>query len=161
MKLAGSIFVYGTLLDPDVRAAVLGAPASPITTASLTGWRRVPVKGELFPMLVSDPAGKVDGELIHLRSDTEWRRIEYFEGDMQVLRPVDVRRADGVLVKAVACMATKGIAPAPGTWDLAAWAAQHKARYLSATVAYMSSFALHDVQFAMAQWSQRMRRAEA
>ncbi|MBL8834369.1 MAG: gamma-glutamylcyclotransferase, partial [Rhodospirillales bacterium] len=44
-------FFYGTLIDPDVRRAVLGrlAPAS-VEPATLKGWRRFSAKGVTFPI---------------------------------------------------------------------------------------------------------------
>ena len=63
-----SCFFYGTLIDPDVRAAVLGrlgdrAPAIPDT---LAGWQAVGVRGRVYPVIV--PASEYSLRTVRLVS---------------------------------------------------------------------------------------------
>src|SRR5690606_32610492 len=85
-------FFYGTLLDDDVRAAVLGrtAPACAPVPAVLAGFRRVPVSGRSFPALIADPRGRVDGALLAGLDAAAAARLSYFEGPEYdpLLRPV-------------------------------------------------------------------------
>ena len=52
-------FFYGTLLDPDVTALVLGRrlPPAAFVPASLPGHARRRAKGVSYPILVRDPRG--------------------------------------------------------------------------------------------------------
>lgn len=149
------LFAYGTLMDPDVRAFVLGRGGGPVTAARLTGWRRAPVAGESFPMLVADAGGAVDGLLVELQSDGERERVQFFEGVRQVLAPVTAVCATRGPIDALACLSGAGLVAGDGDWDLARWQAAHKARYLPATVEYMAGFGRHDVETALRLWSLR------
>ncbi|MEE8559476.1 MAG: gamma-glutamylcyclotransferase family protein, partial [Alphaproteobacteria bacterium] len=75
-------FFFGTLMDPDVRALVIGgpAPASRIEPATLAGFRRVHVAGRSYPMLISDALGRVEGCLVRGLDGRARARIGQFEG---------------------------------------------------------------------------------
>jgi len=56
------LFFFGTLLDRELREAVLGRapPAGAVEPAVACGFRRVAVAGRPYPMLVAAAAGRVD-----------------------------------------------------------------------------------------------------
>lgn len=152
------LFAYGTLMDPDVRAVVLGREAGPVTAARLSGWRRAPATGEGFPMLLPDPGGSVDGLLVGPLSDTERRRVQFFEGVRQVLATVPVVCAARGPLTALACLGAQGpdvqgLTAGEGDWHLAGWQASHKSWYLPATVDYMACFGRTDLDTALRRWT--------
>ena len=56
-------FFYGSLLDNDVTALVIGRrlPPSAWVPATLTGFSRRKAKGVTYPVAIRDPKGKVEG----------------------------------------------------------------------------------------------------
>src|SRR6202040_1632036 len=59
-------FFYGTLLDRDVTALVLGRrlPASAFVPAILPGWSRWRVQGSSYPISVPDRKGVISGAIV-------------------------------------------------------------------------------------------------
>jgi gamma-glutamylcyclotransferase (GGCT)/AIG2-like uncharacterized protein YtfP len=160
-------FVYGTLLDDDVRALVLGrgAPAGPATPASLSGFRRVPVAGHSFPALIADPRGRVEGALIAGVGIAEAARLSYFEGpEYQALRR-PVERAEGtagdawLFVPAPRQPFMPGLRPRPGSWDLASWQRRHKAGYLRGLRRAMAAAPAPLLAELRQAWQERVRQA--
>ena len=127
-------FFYGTLVDADVRRAVLG-PQAPqrIEPATLRGWRRAPVRGRTYPVIVADPAAEVDGVLARGLSAAAKHRLERYEDvDLYALAELDVLPAGRAQpVPALVFVArTTGVPLAPGTWEFAPWQRRYKQRYL-------------------------------
>lgn len=79
-----SLFVYGSLLFPDVlRVLIDRLPQSVPVVAR--GWRVVALPNVVYPGLVPD-AGEAHGRLpINLTAE-EWRTIDAFEDDLYELR---------------------------------------------------------------------------
>jgi hypothetical protein len=90
---AAPLFVFGTLLDPVVRARVLGRPERPRETvpALLDGCERVRARGRRYPVLIRDPEGAVDGLLLIRLSAQERARLGVYEGGEYRLARVRVR----------------------------------------------------------------------
>jgi Gamma-glutamyl cyclotransferase, AIG2-like len=127
-------FFYGTLVDPDVRRAVLGpyAPRS-VEPASLSGWRRVPVRGKTYPVIVADPAATVDGVLARGLNAAARRRLEHYEGDdLYAVADVEVALTDRLRLVPARVFVAKaaGIHRGRGTWTIATWRRRHKRRFL-------------------------------
>lgn len=75
------LFAYGTLMWPEVLAAVIGRPLSG-TPATLSGFRRMRVKEELYPALVKSYSREaVKGILYRDLTEEEFRFLERFEGE--------------------------------------------------------------------------------
>ena len=160
-------FVYGTLLDDDVRAAVLGraGPGEPPIAATLAGFRRVPVTGQSFPALIVDPRGRVEGALVAGIAIVEAARLSYFEGpEYQPLRK-RVERADGAAVDAWLFVPAPrqpfapGLRPRPGQWDLATWQRRHKAGYMRGLRSAMASPSKAVIAELRQAWQERARQA--
>ncbi|MFC7331801.1 gamma-glutamylcyclotransferase family protein [Rhodocista pekingensis] len=149
------LFAFGTLMDAEVRALVLGraSPDAEARPAVLPDHRRVRVAGEVYPAVVPDPGGAVAGLLLPLRSAGECERVQYFEGLHQILRDHTVRcRRDGP-VTALVCTSADTLRIEAEAWSFAAWRARHKAVYLPATAAYMAGFGRVGVRDALAGWA--------
>jgi hypothetical protein len=129
---ARTFFFYGTLLDADVRALVLGAAApAALEAATLTAWRRVAHPRETYPMIVPAPSAAVEGAIARgLAADTVARLVTY-EGPEYRIAAVEVRLADGTGVAAEVFVPIAPLAGADAPWDLASWQRRHKARYLA------------------------------
>lgn len=150
------LFCFGTLLDAEVRALVIGraVPDSAIAPAALPGFRRVAVPGETYPALVVDPAGMVEGLIVGPLTARELERVQFFEGFEYALEEIEVLSA-GTACRALACLATEELIPGAAPWDLTAWAAAHKPRFLDDSAVYMEQFGQMDVYAADAVWVAR------
>nr|WP_232479079.1 gamma-glutamylcyclotransferase family protein [Roseomonas rosulenta] len=92
------MFVYGTLLDPDVLARVSGEPAlvRRLRGARLDGWRRVFLRDTPYPTLVPQRGAMVEGAVLRV-GDAVLARLSAYEGSAYVLTPIGVRTARGAL----------------------------------------------------------------
>jgi hypothetical protein len=127
-----TFFFYGTLLDADVRALVMGAGApATLEPATLTAWRRVAHPRETYPMIVPAADAEVEGAIARdLTEDTVARLVTY-EGPEYLIAAVDVRLADGTQVAAEVFVPISPPVGADTPWDLATWQRRHKQRYLA------------------------------
>jgi len=126
------LFFYGTLMDLDVLARVLGRPVAPgiLQVATLSGWRRVRAAGEAYPILLADPAGMVEGRLASGLSAEDVARLDRYEGDSY--ERVEISVSAGGKPRAVQIYRPRAHVQAdPKPWDFAAWVATEKAGFLS------------------------------
>ncbi len=125
------LFVYGTLLDADLRRAILGPGARQLreTTAALIGYRRVALPGGTYPTLRRDPAARVDGSVLEGLDRTMEARVVASEGDefLYASRPVRVAGRRPVMA---GLFLPRLPPPAGPPWDLEDWRRRHKARVL-------------------------------
>ncbi len=127
-------FFFGTLMDADVRALVLGRamPADAIGPATILGFRRVFVADRSYPMLTPERRGRVDGLLAHGLDGAAKARIGHFEGDEYRFEARAVCLAGGASTDALVAMVRKGVVPSPRSWELVPWQRRHKRGFLSA-----------------------------
>lgn len=88
-----ALFVYGSLLVPRVRSRLLGRDVLAVP-ARLEDHERKGIKNEIYPALRHRPGARVSGELL-LVSGRELARLDAYEGELYVRRPVTVVLADG------------------------------------------------------------------
>jgi hypothetical protein len=134
MGMSSTMFFYGTLMDRDVLALVLGRAVSPahVKRGTLDGWRRVPVAGKTYPMVVEHPGGRVDGVLVDHLSDGDIFRLAAYEGQDYATAMVDVRPAKGGARQRVAMfVCLPHVVAVDGPWSYARWKAAHKSRTLA------------------------------
>ncbi len=86
------LFLYGTLLDPPLLAALAGRVV-PLTPATLHGWRRVALRGSRYPTLRRGRE-TVEGALATVDRRT-LARLASYEGPSYRLISVIVRTARG------------------------------------------------------------------
>jgi hypothetical protein len=129
---ARTFFFYGTLLDADVRALVMGAGApAEIAPATLRAWRRVAHPRETYPMIVPAADVAVEGAIARdLAEDTVARLVTY-EGPEYRIVAVEVQLAAGGPVAAEVFVPIAPLVGADAPWDLASWQRLHKQRYLA------------------------------
>ena len=86
------LFLYGTLLDPDLLAAFAGR-AVPSTPATLRGWRRVALRDSRYPTL-RRARGAVLGVLVTVDRPS-LARLAAYEGPSYRLTPIVVTTVRG------------------------------------------------------------------
>lgn len=90
------LFVFGTLLDADIRRIVLGPRARPLRFGvCVTGFRCHRVEGETYPLLVqqdaaSEAVNAVHGALVHGLCPHALARLRFYEGPGYALRTMTV-----------------------------------------------------------------------
>lgn len=134
-------FFFGTLMDPNVRELVVGRPlpASRSEPATLMGFRRVCVAGRSYPMLVPDPAGRVEGCLVRGLDAGAKVRIGVFEGDEYRPERHRVHLTGGARVEAYVFMAATGMRAGGTPWQLSTWQQRHKRAFLERARAWFEA----------------------
>ena len=138
-----SMFFFGTLMDADVLAAVLGRlPATQDREAAFArGWRRVFVASRPYPMLIPQSGGRVEGLLVSGLSEREYERLGFYEGWEYVTAPVSVRTLAGRAVETEMFTCSDGILSDNRDWRLDVWQRKHKPAALVAAAEIMARFA--------------------
>jgi len=143
------LFVYGTLMDADVRSLVLGRPleAAQLQPAALKHMRRVYIAGRLYPMIVPRRGAAVDGLLLSGLSDEDYARLDAFEGadygrERQTVSPLADDGSEGEPLLAW-IYRTRGLGPRPSPreWRLEPWRQREKPVFLRAAKAWLAELA--------------------
>ncbi len=124
-------FVYGTLLDRDVRFAVLGDRADVLaeTPATLLGHRCVAVPSATYPTLRHDAGGRVAGLVVAGVDGEMARRLADYEGDEYAVGFVGVHTEAGVRMRA-RCFLPRRRPRCAAPWDFARWRRCHKPAFM-------------------------------
>ena len=125
-------FFFGTLMDLDVLARVIGRPVDPaeLTVAEIDDYRRVRAVHEPYPVLVPAPGTTVEGRLMRPRSAWEAARVAWFEEGEYAERRWRVRTHDGGTVAARIFFGLPVLGATPEAWELDAWTRTEKASFL-------------------------------
>ena len=128
-------FFYGSLMDPDVLASVIGHGVDPITLrpARIMGWRRVRVRNAWYPMLVRSSGAVVEGILAEGLSRADVMRLDAYEGGDYETRSLSVERADDGHERAQIFMTKSGVSASSETWDPVVFGRFWKGRVLTGT----------------------------
>ena len=122
------LFAYGTLVFPQVFAAVAGRALAG-EPAALDGYLRRGLIGEIFPAIVAGAEhDRVAGVLYVGLEDREWSRLDRFEGDLYERRRVTVAGLDA-FTYVLAARWRHRLAAEP--WDPEAFARDHLDTFLS------------------------------
>jgi len=126
------LFVYGSLRDADVRRHVLGASADRLATTTVTapGYRVLAWPPRSYPAIVAAPGALARGLLIGGLAAGDLARLDRFEGNEYVRRPIELI-VTGRLIGADVYWPSLPVAPA-ADWSLADWTLRHKAAFLAA-----------------------------
>lgn len=117
------LFVYGTLMVPEIMSTVSRVKASGMP-AVLSGYRRCLVRDEVFPAIIADSQEKVEGILYQGISDDVWRRVDHFEGEYYQRVGVVVATAAGPIHANTYVIAPTHSHRLGGPWTLA-WYMDH------------------------------------
>lgn len=126
--MRAGLFVYGTLMAPEVLNALLHRVPSK-RSAVLQGHSRYTVKDYSFPAIVcDDDSAAVEGMLLEDLSEREMKALDFYEDEayerLDVM--VSVRSADGGNEEAAAMayvwpLSEKHLLDVGKTWDYEAW----------------------------------------
>ena len=125
-------FFYGTLLDHDVTALVLGRrlPPAAFLPARLLGHARRRAKNATYPIVVRDPRGVVPGVIVGGLSALDVARLTDFEGPGYRVVPLRVRTAGAMTTVSVFEPVQSRLQPSGELWDLALWQRRHQQAFV-------------------------------
>lgn len=153
-----SFFFYGTLMDPDLQAVVLGGRLPAGIPAVLAGYRRRTVAGQDFPAIMPAEGSSVSGLLVDGIGPAMAARASFYEGEQYTGAPVTAARDNGTDITAWTFLPTLGLHPGTGSWDLARWQRRHKARTLRFARGAMARATVGDLRRIEAAWQALLRR---
>jgi hypothetical protein len=126
-------FFYGTLLDHDVMALVIGRrlPPSAFVSATLKGYMRRRAKGVSYPIVVRAPGGEVEGVMVSGLTRRDVDRLSTFEGPRYRIAPLNVRVGRRLKTVSVFEPVENHFQPVDGAWQLALWQGRHKRPFVA------------------------------
>ena len=135
------LFFFGTLLDHDMLARVVGRVVEPasLEPALLHGFRRECARGLGYPLLVLDADAAVEGRVLHRARASDIARINHYEsGDYHaelhsVVAPSG--NYEAWLYRGLDHLAATG-----EPWELAIWTAEYKEAFLLRCDSWMADF---------------------
>ena len=121
------LFFYGTLRDPDIRAAALGrqAPAADLAQATAPGYAAVYYPHQVYPALVPRPEAVAPGLVLMHASDDDRAALDGFEG-ADYSRALIIVDCEGKTMLAEAYYPVVSIAADSPGWSLEIWTRHHK-----------------------------------
>ena len=128
--MALPLFIYGTLLDPDLFRRVTRTPLASLRPrpAKAEGHVAVYAFGKPFPVLTQGD-GSAEGLLLAGLSPAHWRALDVYEGREWQRTPLMVATAEG-LVEALAYTST-AFRPSREKFTLAGWQTRLKPHYMA------------------------------
>lgn len=125
-------FFFGTLMDPDVLALVLGRRLRDHDrlVAALDHHRTVRGAAEPYPVLVPERGAVTPGRVLLRPSPDDERRIAWFEEDEYAARWCRVRLVGGSSIAARVFFAHDALGRTEVAWDYGRWCREEKAGYL-------------------------------
>jgi CBS domain-containing protein len=125
-------FFYGTLLDPDVVALVIGRrlPPRAFVPAILPGHARRRARGMTYPIVVRDPAEEVLGAVVGGLTSRDVARLAAYEGPGYRIAPLRVRMTGALATVSVFEPVASRLLPSAWPWDYALWKARHKPAFV-------------------------------
>jgi gamma-glutamylcyclotransferase (GGCT)/AIG2-like uncharacterized protein YtfP len=128
-----SIFVYGTLLLPEIQRRVTGREFT-AREARVEGFVRRRVAGETYPTAVAQPAGELVGAVLTGVDAAALRALDEYEGADYERIPVVAHLADGTPWRAwmwlLRAAASHHVGDEP--WDLETFVEHHLAAFRQA-----------------------------
>ena len=126
-------FFYGTLLDRDVMALVLGRrlPPQAFVPASLPGHARRRAKGASYPVVIRDPRGEVPGAVVRGLSGRDVAQLAAYEGNGYRVVPLNVKCAGMRATVSVFEPIVSRLQPTGELWDLGTWQRRYKRGFVA------------------------------
>ena len=88
------LFAYGTLMEEAVFRRVAGSALSGVPAVA-PGWIRRRVRGQVYPGIIPQAGGIVNGIVYAELTPVAWKRLDAFEGEMYERSTLVVRTEDG------------------------------------------------------------------
>ncbi|WP_404401286.1 gamma-glutamylcyclotransferase family protein [Pelagibacterium halotolerans] len=129
------LFVYGTLRDPHVLAAVVNRRLHETETAPARApdFRTVYYPGHTFPAIIPVPGTAAPGLVLYGLGETEMALLDAYEGDDYIRAPVTIA-VRGEAITAWAYLPTAQISADAPDWTLEQWNEIHRPGIMGETV---------------------------
>jgi hypothetical protein len=126
-------FFYGSLLDPDVTALVLGRRLPPTAwlPAILPGHARRRIREGTYPIAVRDPRASILGAIVGGLSARDVARLSAYEGPRYRVAALKVRVGGAMARVAVFAPLEERFQQTAGAWQLEEWQRRHKRAFLA------------------------------
>lgn len=132
-------FFYGTLMDPDVRAIVLGREASlsaHVRDAVLFDWERRATSGVSYPVILPRPGEHVNGMIVSGLDTMSRRALVAYEGPFFQLMRVNAYVSNGAREALVFSPAQGSpLMPEETGWSYPHWVMAHKKVFVQELIA--------------------------
>jgi gamma-glutamylcyclotransferase (GGCT)/AIG2-like uncharacterized protein YtfP len=122
-----NLFAYGTLMCEDIMLEAAGCyPAS--CRGILVGYSRCPLKGEVYPAIIPDDKGRVEGILYLDISLKALKRLDRFEEELYSRQSIVINLLDKTTIPAETyCLKSEFLHCAERTeWDFENFLLHHK-----------------------------------
>jgi len=141
-------FFYGTLLDYDVTAMVLGRrlPPRAFAPAILRGHARRMARGVTYPVLARDPRAHVSGVVVGGLSVRDVERLAAYEGPRYRIASLGVWMAGRRTTVSVFEPIEDSFEPVEGTWSLTLWQRRQKRAFIHRVSRALSAHPLYSRQ---------------
>ncbi len=129
-----ALFVYGSLLFPEVLRALLGRVPNRVP-ASAPGWRVAALPGCVYPGLVRGP-GTATGLVMTDLAQREWQVLDAFEGELYQLRCLSLsndRRGWAYVSEGVT-------QPSANDWDATLFSEREPGAYVEGCIAWRKRY---------------------
>lgn len=138
-------FFYGTLMDADVRAAVLGreVASSSVAPATLSGYRRVFVDGQAYPVLLPKAGGLLDGLFVRGLGGRDAALIDHFEGHQYYRQSIKIELKGGARAEALVYLPHGNVPVTDIDWAFDDWCRRHRLDYLRQIAGWMKGSGMH------------------
>ena len=125
-------FFYGTLLDRDVMALVIGRrlPPQAYIAAGLPGHARRRAKNATYPIVVTARSGEVPGAIVSGLSHRDVARLAAYEGPGYRIAPLRVKAQGRMTEVSVFEPIQSRLQPSRDLWDLTLWQCRHKRSFV-------------------------------
>lgn len=156
------LFVFGTLLDPDLVSVVIGTDISAFRTepARVHGQKAVRAAHAAYPILIEHPEAVTHGLLIHGLTAEHVERIAFYETHEYELGDIHVHAEDEP-TRARAFFSIDAVIPSDDTWKLADWQRTHKRLALVEAELALGHFGALDLAEISAHWPEITKQAVA
>lgn len=125
-----TLFAYGSLMCEDIMLEVSGCCPQPLP-ATLLGYSRKPVRNALYPGLIPENRGRVEGVIYRDLPASAWAKLDRFEGEMYARQSVSVRLRDGSSLLAATYLVRASFRNCleASEWDFASFLRNGKQRF--------------------------------
>ena len=152
-----SFFFYGTLMDSDLQAVVLGGRLPAGVSAVLDGYRRRTVAGADYPAIAPAKNSRVSGLLAGGLSPAMAARASLYEGPQYPAASLTVTTEDGTAHDAWTFLPVRGVRLSARDWSLDAWRQRRKSLTLKSAHGFMATRSPRPPCAQLAAWQTRDR----
>ncbi len=134
-----NLFAYGTLMCEDIMTEVTRCHFSYVS-GTIRNYSRRSVKNAHYPAIISHEGSHVEGLIYMNVSDSAWKRLDIFEGEMYARHLVEVELNDGTTLPALTYVVQTDYSDLlePSEWDFKSFLRNSKAIFQKHYKGYQS-----------------------